>query len=272
MKKLLALLLAVFLLAALGGAAYADDLDADIIYTEGTLLYTISNDSVTIVDCFGKDAEVTVPAMIAGYPVNTIASGAFAENEHVQTLYLPDTITTIEPGAIGDWIYVVYNANTDHPQDTPTDLILGLLDPVPPAPESDPEPVEGPGEGQGTVSAQVGSSSEDLDEQPQPSTAPREGTVVSEVEVDLDEQLAPAATEAPADDETQSGQIQPSDAPEEKSQDLPRETEGDTAPEKGAEDAATVKPGVGPLLALGIVAVLAGGAALYAKRRRSAQD
>ena len=63
-------------------------------------------------------------AIIAGTPVNTIAAGAFTENTYVQTLYLPDTVSKVERGAIGDWIKVIYNANTDHPQETPTELIL----------------------------------------------------------------------------------------------------------------------------------------------------
>jgi len=94
------------------------------VYTEGTLYYTVDNDSITITGCFGRDAEVTVPAMIAGTPVNTIARGAFTENASVKTLKLPDTISRVEPGAIGEGIRVIYNANTDHPQDNPTELIL----------------------------------------------------------------------------------------------------------------------------------------------------
>lgn len=84
-----------------------------------------------------------MPAIIAGTPVNTIAAGAFTENEYVRTLYLPDTITKVERGAIGDWIKVIYNANTDHPQETPTELILKNRDPEPVASE---EETSSPGE------------------------------------------------------------------------------------------------------------------------------
>ena len=104
---------------------------SSVTYTEGTLYYTVQGDSATITGCFGHDAEVHVPAIIAGTPVNTIAAGAFTENEYVRTLYLPDTITKVERGAIGDWIKVIYNANTDHPQETPTELILRNRDPEP---------------------------------------------------------------------------------------------------------------------------------------------
>ena len=154
---LLALLLAVGCFGTLR-TAQADD----TIYTEGTLYYTIINESITIVGCFGKDEEVEVPAMIAGIPVNTIATGAFMENEYIKTLKLPDTISKIERDAIADWIYVIYNANTDHPQDYPTDLILGNLDPVTDTPS--PEPV---------VTPEIGSGSEDLpDDTPAPTEAP----------------------------------------------------------------------------------------------------
>ena len=146
MRILLAALLAVGLVGASAPAARADD----TVYTEGTLYYTIANGSITITGCFGRDAEVDVPAMIAGIPVNTIASGAFANNEYVKTVYLPDTISKVGPGAFGEGVRVIYNANTDHPQDTPTDLILGLLTPAatddPNATEPPTEPTEPPAE------------------------------------------------------------------------------------------------------------------------------
>ena len=138
MLVLLAALLAVGLLGAGVRVARADG----TVYTEGTLYYTIANESITIVGCFGRDAEIRVPAMIAGIPVNTIASGAFANNAYVKTVYLPDTISKVESGAFASGIRVVYNANTDHPQDTPTDLILGLLTPA----TDEPAPTEPPTE------------------------------------------------------------------------------------------------------------------------------
>ena len=139
MLILLVALLAVGLVGVSAPAARADD----TVYTEGTLYYTIANGSITITGCFGRDAEVHVPAMIAGIPVNTIASGAFANNEYVKTVYLPDTISKVGPGAFGEGVRVIYNANTDHPQDTPTDLILGLLTPAQPT-EPPAQPTEPP--------------------------------------------------------------------------------------------------------------------------------
>lgn len=122
MKHLAALLCALMFILSVPFAAHAAD---DTVYTEGTLYYTIGEETVTIVGCFGRKTEVTVPASIAGYPVNTIASGAFTTNRYLEQLNLPDTITAIGEGAIAEGIHVIYNANTDHPQDVPTDIITG---------------------------------------------------------------------------------------------------------------------------------------------------
>lgn len=91
---------------------------ASQIYTEKTFEYTIEDESVTIVSYFGDDEEVTVPNMIAGFPVNTIASGAFA-NTALKNLYLPDSIMTVEPGAIRTGTSVIYNANAMPADNTP---------------------------------------------------------------------------------------------------------------------------------------------------------
>lgn len=192
MKHRIRIVVLALLLVAAGLLSFGapSALAEDIIYTEGTLYYTEANESITIVGCFGRDAEVWVPAMIAGVPVNTIATGAFTENKHIQTLYLPDTIMRIEEGAIGDWIYVVYNANTDHPQDTPTELILGevtLIDPAEQGP-SDQIPSIEPGSDEA-----IGSGSENLDD--------GSGTAVKEGDVELtepDESPTPSPTAAPS--------------------------------------------------------------------------
>lgn len=89
---------------------------ASEIYTEGYFEYQQQDDSIVICYYFGKETEVTVPAMIAGNPVSTIASGAFTDCPEVTTIYLPDTVMTIESGAIGDGIRVVYNGNTYTPE------------------------------------------------------------------------------------------------------------------------------------------------------------
>lgn len=79
-------------------------------YTEGYFNYEVKDGSVIITEYFGKSKEVTVPAMIAGNPVNTIAEGAF-QGTDVEKLLLPDTIMEIEEDAIPSNVEVVYNSN-----------------------------------------------------------------------------------------------------------------------------------------------------------------
>ena len=86
---------------------------SSFVYTEGALHYTIADESITITGYFGKDAAVTVPASIAGIPVNTIAKGAFTGNDNVKTVDLPDTITAVEEGAFASGITVNYNSNVN---------------------------------------------------------------------------------------------------------------------------------------------------------------
>ena len=106
MKKLIPVLLSLLMALAVAVPAFADT-----VYTEGALNYTIADESITITNYFGKDAEVTVPASIAGTPVNTIAAGAFAHNDSVKKVNLPDTITTVEEGAFAAGITVNYQLN-----------------------------------------------------------------------------------------------------------------------------------------------------------------
>ena len=106
MKKLIPVLLSLLMALAVAFPAFADT-----VYTEGALNYTIADESITITNYFGKDAVVTVPASIAGTPVNTIAAGAFAHNDSVKKVNLPDTITTVEEGAFGAGITVNYQCN-----------------------------------------------------------------------------------------------------------------------------------------------------------------
>ena len=115
MKKLIPVLLSLFMLLTMTGTALAAT-----VYTEDALNYTIMDESITIIGYFGKDAEVTIPASIAGVPVNTIAKGAFMDNSNVKTVNLPDTITTVEEGAFAAGITVNYNSNIgggDKPDD-----------------------------------------------------------------------------------------------------------------------------------------------------------
>lgn len=72
----------------------------------------MADDSVTITDYTGEEEVVTVPAMIGGNPVNVIASGAFAKSK-ARTVYLPDTVVSVEEGAFSPGQSVVY-ASAEH--------------------------------------------------------------------------------------------------------------------------------------------------------------
>ena len=117
MKKLIPLLLALVMALSLTAVA-----SASTVYTEGALYYTIADESITITGYFGRDEVVTVPASIAGIPVNIIAKGAFTGSSAVRVVDLPDTITTVEEGAFASGITVNYNSNIVQPDDpTPPD-------------------------------------------------------------------------------------------------------------------------------------------------------
>ena len=108
MKKLIPVLLSLLMALTMTATALAAT-----VYTEGALRYTIADESITITGYFGKDAAVTVPASLAGIPVNTIAKGAFTDNDNVKTVDLPDTITAVEEGAFASGITVNYNSNVN---------------------------------------------------------------------------------------------------------------------------------------------------------------
>ncbi len=223
MKKCFSLLLVLLVLASVPVTVLADN----TVYTEGTLYYTVGDETITIVGCFGKNESITVPNSIGGIPVNTIASGAFVGNKYLKTLLLPDTITTVEGGAIGGGINVVYNYNVTEPVVTPPPAEDGEEVVYVPSVEvyNTPEPTNPP--------VVAGSGTDDLGEVPSGGTgrapagsAPASGSgtqnsgtvtgsgeadadsaedepvigdVISEADVDLDEiEAAQAAAEAAA--------------------------------------------------------------------------
>ena len=79
-------------------------------YVYGYFQYTVADDSVTITAYTGDEEVVTIPSMIAGNPVNTVASGAFSGSGNTTTVYLPDTIMTVESGAFSAVQSVVFNS------------------------------------------------------------------------------------------------------------------------------------------------------------------
>lgn len=93
---------------------------ASTVYSNGYYRYTVEDQSVTIISYKGPEAEVTVPNMIAGNPVNVIAEGAFARNKSVTVIHLPDTIMSVEEGAFGEGQKVIYDFDRGSGQDDDT--------------------------------------------------------------------------------------------------------------------------------------------------------
>lgn len=99
MRKRMARRCATFLLALAVLAAMVPVAALAETYQHGYLRYEVVDQSVTITGYAGREETVTVPAMIAGNPVNTIANGAFLDAYTVEAVYLPDTVTSVEQGA-----------------------------------------------------------------------------------------------------------------------------------------------------------------------------
>lgn len=92
---------------------YAEEIKQATIYTEEYFEYYIEEESITICGYFGSEREVTIPSAIAGYPVSKLAVGAFSESDSVEMVNLPDTIMSIEEGALSGKQKVTYNSNID---------------------------------------------------------------------------------------------------------------------------------------------------------------
>lgn len=110
MKKNIYLIIGVLLMVCFGYSNF--ELAKATTYTEGYFEYTDDGGSVTITGYFGSDETVTIPNMIAGEPVSKIAKGAFPDSCSVKNLNLPDTVVTVEEGAISQNISVTFNSNS----------------------------------------------------------------------------------------------------------------------------------------------------------------
>lgn len=94
-KKFLSVLLAIVMVISIAPVSvFAEDNILDY------LTYEIANGEVVITDCNESiSGDVIIPDTIAGYPVTTIGSMAFAYCEGITGITIPDTATTIEFGA-----------------------------------------------------------------------------------------------------------------------------------------------------------------------------
>ena len=118
MKKFMKVLMSCLVTCMVVQPLYAY---ADTVYTEGYLEYILEGESISICGYFGSDKEVTIPSTIAGYPVSKIKKETFSKSNTVTKIILPDTIMTIEEGAIGPNMAVVYDGNIERVPENNTD-------------------------------------------------------------------------------------------------------------------------------------------------------
>ena len=111
-SQIIAVLLALCLLP---GIALAET------YVHGYLRYEVADHSITITGYAGTEKTVVIPNMIGGDPVNTIASGAFANATDVVAVYLPSSVVTVEQGAFAVGQAVMFTGDATDPtaQDNP---------------------------------------------------------------------------------------------------------------------------------------------------------
>lgn len=92
-RKLLAIVTSVLLVCAmlpLGAASVSAE-------TYGDYRYTVSDGEVTITGCdLEVSGDLTIPAVIVGYPVTTIGRDAFWMCDSLTSVTIPDSVTTIE--------------------------------------------------------------------------------------------------------------------------------------------------------------------------------
>ena len=62
--------------------------------------YEITNGEVTITGFTGTETVIAIPSSILGFPVRTIASQAFANNQNITSIVIPQSVTRIQSNAI----------------------------------------------------------------------------------------------------------------------------------------------------------------------------
>lgn len=67
----------------------------------GDYEYMVTSGAAAILRYTGTEADVTVPAMLDGYPVYWIASGAICDNPHIRSITFSEGIRILESEAIG---------------------------------------------------------------------------------------------------------------------------------------------------------------------------
>lgn len=68
--------------------------------------FTFNNGAITITNYTGSGGNVTIPAVFYGYPVTAIAAGAFANNNALTGIVIPNSVTNIGVQAFQNDIYL----------------------------------------------------------------------------------------------------------------------------------------------------------------------
>ena len=72
-----------------------------LLMTYGDFEYQICTDGIRIVHYVGEDRHVTIPDYINGYPVTTLGFLSFTDCTFLESVQLPETLTSIEDGVYG---------------------------------------------------------------------------------------------------------------------------------------------------------------------------
>ncbi len=76
--------------------------------TEGKYTYEVTNGQATITGFdyyYGDDKNVVIPATLGGYPVTAIGDSAFESKSSLESITIPEGVTTIGAGAFS-WTYI----------------------------------------------------------------------------------------------------------------------------------------------------------------------
>jgi len=79
----------------------------------GQFIYTINSGTITITGYSGPGGVVTIPNTISGLPVTGIGDSAFALNQNLAGVIIPDSVTNLGNGAFHD-CYNLTNVSLGH--------------------------------------------------------------------------------------------------------------------------------------------------------------
>ncbi len=77
-----------------------DEMPRPTLQTQGDFEYVIHEGEANLVRYAGEDADVFVPSELGGCPVRTVMESAFYQLEFIISITLPDSVTSLQDGAI----------------------------------------------------------------------------------------------------------------------------------------------------------------------------